>query len=65
MNAFGHGQFAFVLAAQARVAGMTAENQQREALGQSMAYTSHDFYLEARTMEDLGREIMENGWRPD
>lgn len=65
MNALGHGKYALVLAAQARVAGMTAENPQREALGQSMAYTSHDFELEARTMEELGREILESGWRPD
>lgn len=65
MNALGHSKFAMVLAAHARVQGMVAENHQREALGQSMAYTSHDFELEARTMEELSREILESGWRPD
>ena len=65
MNALGHSKFAMVLAAHARVAGMTAENQQREALGQSMAYTAADFIAEAEHIEELAREIAENGWRPD
>ena len=65
MNALGYGKFALVLAAHARVQGMAAENAQREALGQSMAYTADDFDTVATYMDDLAREIAENGWRPD
>lgn len=65
MNALGHSKFAMVLAAHARVQGMVAENHQREALGQSMAYTAADFSAEAEYIEELAREIAENGWRPD
>lgn len=44
-------------AAQARVAGMTAENMQREALGQSMAYTYADFDSEAQYMMTLSEAM--------
>lgn len=65
MNSFGHGKFGMILAANARVQGMVAENMQRQALGQSMAHTPHDFEIEAALIEDLSREIMENGWKPE
>ena len=65
MNAFGHGKFALVLAAHARVQGMVAENQHRLDCGNSIAYGEEAFSAEASTMEDLGREILESGWRPD
>lgn len=65
MNAFGHSKFAMVLAAYARVQGMVAENAHREACGNSVAYGEEAFAIEAAQMEDLAREIAENGWRPD
>lgn len=42
-----------ISAANARVAGMTAENTQRQVLGQSMAYTDSDFEYEAKNIEDV------------
>ena len=65
MNALGHSKFAMVLAAHARVQGMVAENQHRLDCGNSIAYGEEAFSAEASTMEELAREIAENGWRPD
>lgn len=42
-----------ISAANARVAGMTAENMQRQMLGQSMAYTDSDFEYEAKNIENV------------
>ena len=36
-----------------RVAGMIAENQQRQALGQSMAFTDQDFFAVEREFEPV------------
>ena len=44
---------ATISAANARVAGMTAENMQRQVLGQSMAYVASDFEYEAKNIEDV------------
>jgi len=41
-----------ILAANARVEGMKAENMQREVLGQSMAYTAIEFNVEAEKMHE-------------
>ena len=65
MNSLGHGKFGIILAANARVKGMVAENMQRQALGQSMAYTSSDFEAEAMIIEDAARDIMNNGWQKE
>jgi hypothetical protein len=40
---------------QARVAGMTAENMQRQAIGHSMAYTDADFAYQADELDRLSR----------
>lgn len=47
----------FILACNARVEGMRAENQQRAALGESMAYTASDFNAEAFEMENIARQL--------
>lgn len=65
MNAYGYAKFAQVLACQARVAGMMAENLHRQECGESIAYGEEHFFAEAKTMEDLSMEIQQDGWRPD
>jgi hypothetical protein len=47
----------FILACNARVEGMRAANQQRAAVGESMAYDSHDFDAEAAQMERIAHEL--------
>jgi hypothetical protein len=47
----------FILACNARVEGMRAANQQREHLGESMAYTEHDFSVEGFEMENIARNL--------
>jgi hypothetical protein len=40
-----------ILAANARILGMQAENMQRQAVGQSMAFVEKDFACEAHIIE--------------
>lgn len=42
-----------IAAANARVIGMKAENDQRISVGQSVAYTEKDFAVEARYLEHI------------
>ena len=44
---------ALILAANARVVGMQAANQQRSACGESVAYTEDHFQGEASHLENL------------
>ncbi len=64
MNATCVQQLGNILAAQARVLGMQAENQQRAVQGESMAYTYHDFSAEADQMEAAAREVATWGHLP-
>ena len=57
MNALQASIFAFILAENARVLGMEAENKQREHLQLSMAYTEDDFALAAGRIESLAIEL--------
>lgn len=45
--------FALIVAAQARIAGMQAENQHRLACGDSIAYGEDAFNIEADFLEQL------------
>ena len=45
--------FSLMLAAQARVLGMQAENAQREACGEAPAYVEKDFAVEAYDLQLL------------
>ncbi len=58
MNGFQAGKFAFVLAEHARMQGMVAENMQRQALGQSMAYTADAFCEVATRIDTLAIELL-------
>lgn len=60
MNSIIASQFGFILAAQARVLGMQAANQQREVAGESPAYVEHDFNAEAAHIENCATEIARN-----
>jgi hypothetical protein len=46
-------------AAKARVAGMTAENEQRKIQGSAMAYSDYGFFEEAEKMEAVAIELRE------
>ena len=50
--------FGLMLAAQARVAGMQAENAQREACGEASAYVEKDFAIEAFELEQLSIQVI-------
>jgi len=50
---FGH-----MLAAQARVLGMVAENEQRKACGESPAYVESDFAVEAFQLDQLSVQVI-------
>lgn len=65
MNAFGHSQFALVMAAHARVQGMVAENSHRLLCDNSVSYGEDAFNAEAAHIEALSREIAEHGWQAD
>lgn len=41
-----------ILAIQAEIEGMKADNKQRQILGESMAYTSHDFSYKAQEIRE-------------
>ncbi|KRA74238.1 hypothetical protein ASD78_12145 [Lysobacter sp. Root667] len=58
-DALGH--FALVLAAQARVLGMEAENKHREACGNAIAYDLSAFFGEADVIEQHARQLFELG----
>lgn len=47
---------AHISACNARVAAMQAENEQRKAVGSSMAYTDADFMYEANQLDQLAIE---------
>lgn len=50
---FGH-----MLAAQARVLGMLAENSQRDTCGEAPAYVEKDFAIEAFQLEQLSIQVI-------
>lgn len=50
---------ALVCAANARIEGMKAENNQRIAIEASMAYTDQDFAYEAAELERLAFEVIQ------
>ena len=47
MNYYDIKRYGLILAVQAEIEGMKAENEQRKQLGQSMAYTDADFNRKA------------------
>ena len=53
MNEYDIRRLAAILAIQADVEGMKAENMQREHLGQSMAYTDDDFHAMSEILTEL------------
>lgn len=56
MNASALAAFKCIVAAQIEAMGMQAENQQRAACGNSMAYTMEDFARVANFMDETFRE---------
>lgn len=56
MNAQLVSILAEITAAQARIAGMVAENQQRMVCGQSLAYDGDSFFCEASILDQLSIE---------
>lgn len=46
-------RLALVLAVQAEIEGMKAENSQRKALSQPMAYNEYDFQCKAEELRNL------------
>lgn len=57
MSPLAASKFAFILAENARVAGMTALNMQRQAQGYSMAYSDEDFFNAAARIDTLAIEL--------
>ena len=53
MNEYDVKRLALVLAVQAEIEGMKADNIQRESLELSMAYTSEDFEIQAERLRCL------------
>jgi hypothetical protein len=53
MNSYDVKRLALVLAIQAEIEGMKAENKNREQLNHSMAYTEHDFNNQAERLREL------------
>lgn len=51
--------FGLMLACQARVEGMKAENQQRISNGDALAYSEKDFGYEAAEMERLALQVIQ------
>ncbi len=49
---------ALMLAAQARVAGMQAENAWRESCGNALAYDGDAFFTEANFLEQLAVQVI-------
>lgn len=47
MNYYDIKRYGLILAVQAEIEGMKAENEQRKRLGQSIAYTDEDFNRKA------------------
>jgi hypothetical protein len=47
MNYYDIKRYGLILAVQAEIDGMKAENDQRKALNDSMAYTDKDFFNKA------------------
>lgn len=64
MNATCVQQLGMILAANARVLGMQAENQARAVRGESPAHSAGDFYFEADQMEAAAREVAQWGHSP-
>lgn len=56
MNAQLIAIMAHIAACNARVAAMQAENDQRKATGNSMAYAENDFMYEANQLDSLAIE---------
>lgn len=61
MNAHQLGLFAHVLAEQARIEGMKAENMHRMNIGESIAYGEDAFNASADEIDRLAREIIQQG----
>lgn len=57
MSPLAASKFAFILAENARVAGMTALNMQRQAQGHSMGYSDEDFFNAAARIDTLAIEL--------
>jgi len=58
MNAEQMYCYGMMLAEQGIIEAMKAENMQREALGQSMAYTEKDFYGCINSLRELAIRAM-------
>lgn len=63
MDAHEAALFVQALACQARVFGMVAENQHREACGNSPAYGAEAFDGEATKLEHIAAALRERGNR--
>lgn len=50
---------AMIAAAQARIAGMQATNQERLSLGHSIAYDADAFYNEATDLEQIAQSVIQ------
>jgi hypothetical protein len=53
MNDYTPKRLALILAVQAEIEGMKAENTQRKQLNQSMAYVDKDFSIKAEELRNL------------
>lgn len=53
MDEFDVRRLGLILAIQAEIEGMKAENKQRDQLGHSMAYTYGDFCEKAEEMREI------------
>ena len=64
MNYYCVAALANIAAAQARIEGMKSANLLRDKLGESPEYGEDEFNVEAKWLEDIARDVMENGWKP-
>lgn len=60
MNAHQLYIYGELLAANARVEGMVADNQCRVACGDSPAYIGQHFQAESQHMQDLARQVLDS-----
>jgi hypothetical protein len=64
MNHHCVAALANIAAAQARIEGMKSANLLRDQLGESPAYGEDAFNVEAQWLENIARDVLENGWQP-